>query len=158
MKSKKLQAGLLISLAVLLSIVAVVVSQKYEQSKTTTLAGESQALRDRARDIEARAPSESAPIDEKLAYYDQLVQAKRASEDHKGAVAAFEKRLKLSDKGIDYLDYLHIALSYQAIDQKQDSLSALDRAEKLLPSDSPDGKFLRSEVLDDIIRIRSELQ
>lgn len=158
MKSKRLRAGLLMSIVVLLSVAAVLIWMRYEQSKTTMLAGESQVLRERASDIEAKAPEESAPLDEKLAYYDQLVQAKRISEDHKGAVAAFESRLKLADKGLDYLDYLHIASSYKIIAQKAEALASLNQAEKLLPPDNSDEGFFRAEVLEDITVMRNELQ
>lgn len=158
MKPKTLRAGLLVFIVVLLCVVVALVWLRREQPKTTQLVGEAQVLRDRADAIEAKTPAESAPLNDKLAYYDQLVQAKRISDDHQGAVTAFEKRLKLTDKDLDYLDYLHIALSYQTIDRKPEALSALNQAEKLLPPDSPDEGFFRAEVLEDITRIRSELQ
>jgi len=84
--------------------------------------------------------------------------AGRSAEDHKGSVTAFENRVKLSDKGLDYLDYLHVALSYKILAQKADALAALDKGEALLPPDNFEEGFFRSEVLEDITKLRSELQ
>lgn len=158
MKSKRLQVGILVFIAVLLCSAAVYIWVQYSQPKTITLSGEAQVLRERATDIEANIPAVNAPLSEKLAYYDQLTQARRVSGDHKGAVMAFESRSKLSEAGLTYRDYLLIASSYQVLSQKEAALGALAQSEKLLPPDAPDEGFFRSEVLDDINKMRSELQ
>jgi len=159
MKSKTWRIGFLVFFVLLLCLAGVLIWQaRSEQAKTYQLTGEAQALRDRADAIEAKAPAGNAPLNDKLAYYDQLAQAKRISGDHTGSVAAFEERVKLSDKDLDYMDYLHVALSYQTLDKRAESLRALDQVEKLLPPDDFDSGFFRVDIEEDIIRMRKELQ
>lgn len=120
--------------------------------------GESEVFRARVTALESEPPAEKAPLDVKLSYYDKLVQAKRISGDHAGSVEAFQTREKLSPKDLDYLDYLHLADSYSVLMQKQPALDALTQCEKLLPADNPTEGFYRSEIEDDITRIRDLLQ
>lgn len=157
-KSKRVITGLIVLGVFLVVAAAATIWLPRGEAPVEYLPGETQALRDRVKVLETKTPDENASVETKIKYYDELVQAKRTSGDTEGTAAAFEKRLKISDQGLDYLDYLHIAVVYKALDRKADALNALEQAEKKLPPDSLDEGFYRMDVNEDIANLRSELQ
>ena len=102
-------------------------------------------------------PENNAPLQAKLAYYDNLQNTEDTAGDYQGAITTFLTREKLSAQGLDYHSYYRLAQYYQLTGNKQAALGALDKASATIPSDNPSEGFYKANVEKNIEHFRQEL-
>jgi tetratricopeptide (TPR) repeat protein len=128
-----------------------------EKLPVVKIQSEAEVLSQQIQAIQRSAPSETAPLQEKIKYYDELFKALDSAGDYKAAVAAFEKRQALSVEGLQYHDYFSAGRDYCHLKDKVKAKKAYDDLLTVLPAaDDPSIGFVRANLLGIVDAVRQE--
>lgn len=108
-------------------------------------------------ELRNKAPAESASLQEKLSYYEQLETLAAGIDNYQAAAAAFETRDRLTNGELEYTAYYVAASYYHATGDKIKALALLDKAEAKLPAeDNYDIGYIKASALKTLQEKRKE--
>lgn len=161
---RKLTLILAVSILVLvLGIASPFAIDKYREYKSinapsSPLSGGKSAHQAGVDQLLKAEPAASSDIATKLEYYDNLTYKYGLAEQYDLAISTFNKRLELSNTGLDYDDYYLLTGYYEAVGSKADALKALAQVEKFIPPrNDPEEGYLYDNSVARVAKWRQEL-